>query len=241
MSSVSPLSSQNSAVLAVASPPVLNISARLGGDPLAVSPEAHLSMGTRPWGPASDALGTMSPQYAGSMPILNNSGLIGPLTATISPSELVGGSIFMTRALTQLNEVSAIQQTYLASNYLMPEGRYLTPSAADGGYLTPPTLATGVTPGVLALNQAVLVSRGVSIVEPAFLVGSADALSPLTAGLNGVTSQGSLSSGMSPCVTVGYSEALGPIAPNCNPAIALSQPIVRINPPPLGAYGCTGL
>lgn len=231
----------NNGVPAVASSPVVNLSALVGGDPRALA-EAYLGTGIRPWGLASDALGTMSPQFAGAIPAVHNTGSLGTSTAIINVTDMAGGSHFLTRALTQLDEVTAIQQVSLTSNYfILQEGRYLTPSASDSGYLTPAAIANGISPGALTLDQTIPVSHGASVGEPTFLVGRADALRPLTAGLSAVISQGSLSSGMSPCARVGYSEALGRIVPSCDPAVTLPQTIITTSPPTIGGFACTGL
>jgi hypothetical protein len=220
---------------------VVNLSALVGGDPRAHA-DAYLGTGIRPWGLAPDALGIMSPEFAGAIPALHNTGLLGISTAIINVADLAGGSHFLTRALTQLNAATAIQQVSLTPNYLiLQDGRYLTPSASESGYLTPATIANGISPDALVLNQTIPVSHGASVGEPAFLVGRADALRPLTDGLNAVISQGSLSSGMSPCARVGYSEALGRIVPSCDLAVALPQTIITTSPSTIGGYACTGL
>src|SRR5262249_28046981 len=132
-SSLAPLTGQsafnaapylNNAALPVGSSPVVNLSAVAGGD-LRVYAEAYMRAGIRPLGSAPDVLGTISPQLVGAIPTQHNNVLmgssnvlLGTSAAIINPAELAGGSHFLTRTLTQLNEVSAIQQTSLTSNYL---------------------------------------------------------------------------------------------------------------------------
>jgi hypothetical protein len=251
-SSLAPFSSQsaldaapylNNAALAVVSSPVVNLSALAGGDSRAHA-EAYLGTGIRPWGPASDALGAISPQFAGVIPALNNNALLGTSTATITVAELAVGSHLLTRALTQLNEAATIQQTTsLTSNYLnVADGRYLASPAIDRDYLATATLVSGIAPNTLGLNQSMSISRGVPIVEPAFLVGGANTLSSLTPDMNAVISQGSLSSRMSSCAAaLGCLEVLGRTAPSCDPTGALPRPLIGISPPPLGGCVCTRL